>query len=119
MTAQAVTVNCECGWTSGVTYHDCVIPPMRRPMGTVMKNEYTTIVDITRPTIVYHGDNLELAIRAWNGETHWRNRPINGGVQVKVTDDDGVIVRDEWLVQIKDNGVCLLSPNLNLQVNMT
>lgn len=71
-----------------------------------MRITYTVQIDET--TTEY--TNLEDAIRAWDGGTYLTAAP--GGIRVREWDVDGYMVRDGWLLHVRNNGVVYLNPSL-------
>ncbi len=69
---------------------------------------YTTIVNAN---YLYEGDDLEKAIRTWDSESVHRSG-LSGGVMVKTFDDEGLMIRDGWILHVNDNGHVYLNPRL-------
>lgn len=75
-----------------------------------MITEYITYVDGEE---VYKGDNLEDAIRAWDGNPKvFQGGVTPGGISIQQWIEDDLMVRDGWILHVYDNGQVYLNPNL-------
>lgn len=68
---------------------------------------------IANGEVVYEGDSLEAAIRAWDRETYDKAHIVPGGIEARGT-LRGLVVRDAWVLHVNADGVCYLNPNLKL-----
>lgn len=74
-------------------------------MHTTATEYVTTVNGVT----AYKGNNLKEAIRAWDHETF--TGPHTGGITVQQWHDD-TMVRDGWILHVRDNGVVYLNPKV-------
>ncbi len=72
-----------------------------------MDTTYTTKVNDRE---VYSGSELEAAIRAWDANTFQDGEAV-GGVAVQ-SFAGGVMVRDGWILHVRENGVVYLNPGV-------
>jgi hypothetical protein len=77
-----------------------------------LRHEFTTYVD---GEVAYKGDDLESAIRSWDGSPDLLGdkRLPAGGVSVQSWSGD-IMVRDGWILHIHEDGQVYLNPNLAL-----
>lgn len=73
-----------------------------------MRNTYKTVVNAV---YVYDGDNQEVAIRAWDRESV-RRTDLVGGIMIQSFDDDGIMIRDGWLLHVSESGHVYLNPRI-------
>lgn len=74
----------------------------------------TTYKTIVNANYLYEGGDLERAIRVWDSESI-RRADISGGVMVTFFNDEGLMVRDGWLLHVSSEGHVYLNPNLKDQ----
>lgn len=71
----------------------------------------TVFTVVVRDTTVYGGNDLEAAIRTWDASTYNLGTFVPGGIEVR-TWRGGLMIREGWLVHVRENGVTYISPSL-------
>jgi hypothetical protein len=60
--------------------------------------------------VVYNGDSLEKAIRAWDHATYDKAHVVEGGIEVREYDAAHIMVREGWVLHVNADGV--LAPSI-------
>ncbi len=70
-------------------------------------------------TITHHGEmsepmpELETALSEWDGIQHHAGPARPGdGIEVQAWDEDGMMVRDGWVVHVLENGSFYVNPQI-------
>lgn len=71
----------------------------------------TIFKTIVNAVYVYEGDSQEMAIRAWDSESHKRS-DITGGIMVQSFDSEGNMTRDGWILHVNETGNVYLNPRV-------
>lgn len=78
-----------------------------------MRHEYLTSIN---GEVVYRGESLEEAIRTWDSKTYMGRSAPPGGVSVRTLREDGSMVRDGWVLHVREHtGSVYLNPRLVLK----
>jgi len=78
-------------------------------MPTVHTTTFTTYAD---GDSLYKGTSLEDAIRTWDALTFSIGRPVAGGISVQSFDRAGIMVRDGWMLHVREDGTVYLHPRI-------
>lgn len=63
-------------------------------------------------TTIHSGSSLEAAARTWDHETVGTARVTPGGIEVREYNDEGVMVREGWVLHVNADGVVYLNPSV-------
>lgn len=71
----------------------------------------TTYKTLVNAVYLYEGEDLETAIRTWDSESVAR-ADISGGVMIQSFDNEGVMIRDGWILHVNEDGHVYLNPRV-------